>query len=242
MRSKTERLQDSKSLDRAVTSQRTKSERKKEETTGVQCDLGSTFFEKFDQRKCLRCGLNDKISPGQCQFHPARCVSKAGAGTYLYSSQWHKCRENCPDEQACVTEAQHYYGTHLPFTGSSRPVPTLQRVQGVKVAAEVMTDVSLLFNPFKDSSCSQASRRSRSPLDRSLRRDESQSRLEAKYLKLPKDSTDKKHHPSSPLTASQLEMDFRSPPDKHDSSILRYLERSQEQWAKVEQQIKGKYQ
>lgn len=103
-----------------------------------------------------------------------------------------------------------------------------------------MTDVSLLFNPFKDSSCSQASRRSRSPLDRSLRREESQSRLEAKYLKLPKDSTDKKRRPSSPLTASQLVCtDFQSPPEKHDSSIMRYLERSQEQWAKVEQQIKG---
>lgn len=70
-------------------------------------------------RKCLRCGLNDKIQKGKCTFHPAKCLNKAGSGNYLYSAEWHKCRENCTNTgfgEGCLTIEQHYYGTHLPYT------------------------------------------------------------------------------------------------------------------------------
>lgn len=83
----------------------------------MQCDLGATFFEKLDFRKCLRCGLNDKLEAGRCTFHPAKCHNKAGAGNYLYSPEWHKCRESCigTSNTSCITLTQHYYGTHLPY-------------------------------------------------------------------------------------------------------------------------------
>ena len=86
-------------------------------STMIQCDIGSSFFERLDFRKCLRCGLNDKIQAGSCLFHPAKCSNKAGAGNYLYSPEWHNCRENCEQQSspACITQAQHYYGTHLPY-------------------------------------------------------------------------------------------------------------------------------
>jgi hypothetical protein len=58
---KTERQQEVKSLDRADSFFKSKSERKKEQTLGTQCELGASFFEKLDMRRCLRCGLNDKI-------------------------------------------------------------------------------------------------------------------------------------------------------------------------------------
>jgi len=71
----------------------------------------------LDERKCLRCGFNDKIKDNQCNFHPAKCVNKAGAGQYLYSPEWHKCREECDNSQeGCITINQHYYGTHIPYS------------------------------------------------------------------------------------------------------------------------------
>ena len=64
-------------------------------TVIIQCNLGDQFFETLDYRKCLRCGLNDKIEKSKCQFHPFKCTHKSGAGKYLYSPEWHKCREDC---------------------------------------------------------------------------------------------------------------------------------------------------
>ena len=131
----------------------TKSQLETHVAATIQCDLGSQFFEKLDFRKCLRCGLNDKIQAGSCCFHPAKCHNKAGAGSYLYSPEWHKCREDCKSDSGCMSIAQHYYGTHLPSVSarskSRRRVD--QQVRGKLVSQEVMTDVSLLFNPFKQS-------------------------------------------------------------------------------------------
>ena len=53
------------------------------------------FFEPFDMRKCLRCGLNDKTAKDQCVFHPAMPKFAGGAGNLIYSSEWHQCRESC---------------------------------------------------------------------------------------------------------------------------------------------------
>ena len=46
------------------------------------------FFEPFDMRKCLRCGLNDKTA-SKCVFHPAMPKFAGGAGNLIYSQEWH---------------------------------------------------------------------------------------------------------------------------------------------------------
>ncbi|CDW80578.1 UNKNOWN [Stylonychia lemnae] len=135
---------------------------------GIQCILGAQFFETLDLRVCMRCGLNDKIQPGQCNFHPFKCHHKSGSGKYMYSPQWHQCRENCvhdsKEKTGCITLDQHYYGTHLPYMESveteRKRQKSLQRksFMSTKDDKEVMTEVSLLFNPFKKTSQPNSSR------------------------------------------------------------------------------------
>ena len=83
----------------------------------IQSDetTANKFFEALDYRKCLRCGLNDKIALDECRFHPSYPNSTGGAGKLLYSSEWHACREKCGSKSkaACHVSKEHYYGTHL---------------------------------------------------------------------------------------------------------------------------------
>ena len=58
-------------------------------------EVKSFVFDRLDERKCLRCGLNDKTASDGCKFHPAMPKHAGGAGNLIYSEQWHKCRENC---------------------------------------------------------------------------------------------------------------------------------------------------
>lgn len=201
-------------------------------TMQIQCEMGSTFFEHLDYRVCLRCGLNDRIMAESCNFHPFKCKSRGGTGKYLYSSEWHKCREHCkqdsPENNGCITLTQHYYGSHLPYQpdGKRSPSRTLKantlgqiKCTGVNSSTgdkEVMTEVSLLFNPFKSSSgrtptknsqlMSLQSQRSASRSAHSKsRRDKSQS-SNNKY---------RRDGASSPLTASQL--NISSKPERSSS-------------------------
>ena len=80
----------------------------------------------------------------------------------LYSSEWHKCRENCRNkavEEGCTKEAKHFYGAHLPFDGKKSPRVarspaaqkrrySLTKIKKEFVEKESMTEISLLFNPF----------------------------------------------------------------------------------------------
>eukprot|EP00347_Sterkiella_histriomuscorum_P019987 403339532 len=134
----------------------------KTQNVGEQCELGDRLFEQLDFRVCLRCGLNDKIKQGSCQFHPFKCHSKSGAGKYQYSNDWHKCRENCDhtnpkSDRYCMKESSHYYGTHLPYSSNSEQ--NKQKFEFyqclpstfLKQNKDIMTDISLMFNPFKKS-------------------------------------------------------------------------------------------
>ena len=127
----------------------------------IQCESGTqNFFEALDMRICLRCGLNDKTAPAQCLFHPSKPKVAGGSGNMLYSSEWHKCRENCRSkaiEEGCTKEAKHFYGAHLPAEGKKSPrasrSPATRRYSMTKAKKELaekesMTEISLLFNPF----------------------------------------------------------------------------------------------
>ena len=113
----------------------------------TQCEE-SRLFEVIDYRKCLRCGLNDK--EGQCRFHPAYPETAGGAGKMLYGTEWHACRETCSNSAGagCHINEDHYYGTHLACVkslvrGGKRGVNNGEKDTGC------MTDVSMLYNPFK---------------------------------------------------------------------------------------------
>ena len=63
-----------------------------------------------DERLCKRCGLNDNKSRF-CSFHPF--LVNADAQEFLYSPEWHKCRESRHnhDTPPCVKTANHCYTT-----------------------------------------------------------------------------------------------------------------------------------
>jgi hypothetical protein len=46
---------------------------------GVQSQNIPGLFDAIDQRKCLRCGLNDLIAPNICRYHPAKPKNKLGS-------------------------------------------------------------------------------------------------------------------------------------------------------------------
>ena len=57
---------------------------------------------------CLRCGLTDMSSPGDCCFHPALLPNP---GPLLYSPEWHMCKAagHTLDMPGCHHRMQHYY-------------------------------------------------------------------------------------------------------------------------------------
>lgn len=131
----------------------------------VQCDNDANF-EILDSRKCLRCGLNDKSSSGVCLFHPAKPKLTGGSGDLLYSSEWHLCREKCKSiasdyqPMGCKTNKSHFYGSNIPFkprsksrSRSPKAETSRQRKENTaRVDKQSMTDISLMYNPFKSES------------------------------------------------------------------------------------------
>ena len=118
--------------------------------------------------------MNDK-SADECRFHPAFPKIPAGAGNLLYAAEWHACREKCSTntQGPCQVSQQHYYGTHLGCKNNTGQVKLPSPSKGTfKVTATVstMTDVSLLYNPFKGSADKvkdrPSSRKSLSPTPR----------------------------------------------------------------------------
>ena len=102
--------------------------------------------------------MNDKISENECNFHPFKCKRKSGVGKYLYSAEWHSCKESCNFKKSdgCVKLRKHYYGSHLPYESceeGKREKKAYEFIKRVKrEEKEVMTDISLMFNPFKTGS------------------------------------------------------------------------------------------
>ena len=122
----------------------------------TQCEKSTeACFETFDFRKCLCCGHNDKTA-GACIFHPAMPKFAGGAGNLIYSSEWHQCREKCAKgdvDSGCREQSKHFYGVHLPYEPGTRDKRTLQKPRAVAISEtadkETMTEISLMFNPFK---------------------------------------------------------------------------------------------
>jgi hypothetical protein len=79
---------------------------------------------------CLRCGLNDVSSPGECSFHPALL---AQPGPLLYSPQWHACKAagHTADMPGCYARAAHYYVYPLEAAAGKEPSsPTKGKAAG----------------------------------------------------------------------------------------------------------------
>ena len=117
------------------------------------------FFEPLDYRKCLRCGKNDLTAKGECIFHPAMPKHPGGSGSLIYSEPWHSCHKKCKQgSPGCLTKAEHFYGVHIPYEpgaairqgGSVRQRSNSRDVRAVaKTEKETMTEISLMWNPFK---------------------------------------------------------------------------------------------
>ena len=88
-------------------------------------------------------------------FHPNAPKFAGGAGNLIYSAEWHKCRELCgsdPLSPGCMTLTKHLYGSHLPYEPGPKASQNNSREQPSVISfaeKETMTEISLMFNPFK---------------------------------------------------------------------------------------------
>ena len=62
---------------------------------------------------CLRCGLNDTTSPGECRFHPALVQAP---GPFLYGVEWQACKlaGHGAQDTPCFTRQGHFYPVGVP--------------------------------------------------------------------------------------------------------------------------------
>ena len=98
---------------------------------GAEAKLGRWAAAMSDDlRFCVRCGLNDAISPGLCAFHPALVPDP---GPLLFGPEWQSCSGGCHaiDQPPCFSRAVHTYSNKdvvkvpdaIQTAGSNSPAP-----------------------------------------------------------------------------------------------------------------------
>eukprot|EP00198_Chlamydomonas_reinhardtii_P003145 XP_001692481.1 predicted protein [Chlamydomonas reinhardtii] len=75
--------------------------------------------------RCLRCGLNDVSSPGECRFHPALLPQP---GSLVFSPEWLTCQAagHTFATAGCLVRPQHFYTPHMLLTAQMQPPPAAQ--------------------------------------------------------------------------------------------------------------------
>lgn len=66
--------------------------------------------DTISQARCLRCGLNDEISPSFCAFHP---FLLKGPSPFQFGPEYHVCKTegHCESDPGCLVRHTHFYAT-----------------------------------------------------------------------------------------------------------------------------------
>jgi hypothetical protein len=108
-----------------------------------------SFSLAYDEKICKRCGMTDKTSRF-CTFHPFLVGSDAQ--DFLYSKEWHKCREDRHQEgtKGCLQLSKHiFHQSSQTFLKMLENDPITFRSQNEKIDSQSRTLQEALFSTEK---------------------------------------------------------------------------------------------